>query len=72
MISLILGMDLVTEYNYYNDRPFLYTFSVLNRKISALVILEENHIAALLAQAQDFSWVRGAHFSVHNYYLNIL
>jgi len=55
MISLILGMDLVTEYNYYNDRPFLYTFSVLNRKISALVILEENHIAALLAQAQDFS-----------------
>lgn len=44
MISIILGMDLVTECNYYNDRPFLYTFSVLNKKISALVVLEMNHI----------------------------
>lgn len=56
MISIILGMDLITECNYYNDRPFLYTFSVLNKKnLCTCSFGNESHIAALLTKEQDFS-----------------
>lgn len=72
MISIILGMDLVIECNCYNDKLFLYMFSVLNKKTSAYAGLGMNHRATLLTQKQDFSWISGACFSMYNYYLNIM
>lgn len=50
----------------------MYKLPLLKKKVSAHVILGMNHIAALLTPRQDFPWVRGACFSVHNYYLNLL